>query len=34
MRLFGVSWWIGLVLFAGMICLMLGDILRRDWLEN
>lgn len=29
-RTFGISWWIGLVLFAGMICLMLGDILHRD----
>ena len=29
-RTFGISWWIGLVLFAGMIYLMLGDILHRD----
>ena len=29
-RTFGISWWIGLILFAGMICLMLGDILHRD----
>ena len=29
-RTFGISWWIGLALFAGMICLMLGDILQRD----
>jgi len=29
-RTFGISWWIGLALFAGMICLMLGDILHRD----
>ena len=29
-RLANAGWWIGLVLFAGMICLMLGDILQRD----
>ena len=29
-RTFGISWWIGLALFAGMICFMLGDILQHD----
>lgn len=29
-RLVNAGWWIGLALFAGMICLMLGDILQRD----
>ena len=29
-RLANAGWWIGLVLFAGMICLMLGDILQHD----
>lgn len=29
-RTFGISWWIGLALFAGMILWMLGDILQRD----